>query len=525
MPNWSELPPEILSLTLQELTEEIEPPQKKTNTRSFFLPCLRVCKYWYSLAAIQLYKDVGSVNEQRLVRLIDCLRINNRGPFVESIVIAFKYTLKNAKLLKQFATLCPNLKRISCDRNQRYKLWKDLEDMSDLLPKLELLPLPSINDRSSYYSCALKYKKSINYLHISEDHPLSKEGKELVPKLCEFPQLKSLRVYTDTFEDLDLIVNNSPMLKDLIILVDGGMAMPNNDPPVEPHNIDKLVANFSFNVIALDYLMLKYPQLETIDIYFLSTSEACNDFNEQVIACLDRFLEYVTRIPNYKIAFKLLPEVLPRITRFNSSMKVVLQSHLVPTNRHQVDFSRNETLVNYDYNSRNDVINLFAPIAQDIHKLTVTSQGSNTMGGGILTDILTQCTEMKELNFINIKRLVIHDEKEEHHALEYLRLEAPDISPKSFPAVLQRLKNLRVLEINTEYDRSFIMEAPDVHLETLKLDLITTSANRMVKITTDDGSWLFRKGGKPLIDIKCGSFKNIELIINDVLQYKTKIRC
>ncbi|KAG1452702.1 hypothetical protein G6F56_007749 [Rhizopus delemar] len=516
MSSWNKLATEILSLVLENLSNG------EHSSRNF-MQCLLVCKHWYNLTITYLYKEVGYLDQHRMIEFIQCLKLNHQGRVVESIELGFHYK-SSSGLLEEIAILCPNLKHISSTRSQRHRFWKDLGQVSDQFKKLESLPSTLGATPEEFYTCISKYKSSIKTLELPDIDPYYDGGKKLIQNLGEF-RLRSLILneVPGTLIKLDDIVNSCPLLNDLVVRPRGMMVFPSVMFSIVPTDIQRLSIGLDFNMFGLDYIQLKFPHLVSLKVDLYSTED---DFDERLPSCLDRFTQYAMQIPDYTINFwkiphmitQKLPYIMPLILQQNPALQVTFFHSRLDIYEPGIELkmSRQRNSLHIRCCDRDAIMTLWSFVSQYLYELDVCVWDWKGEGIENFIDIVVNCSKIKNFKFVKDGTFCIPEANGQHHVLESLELVVTEIVPITFTTFSRWFTHLRVFSVKTRFNQTFALNMPYTDLDTIKLDLQTHSTNSMVRITTNKKVWIFLNNGEPLIDIHCASINSVQLIVNSI---------
>lgn len=304
MPNWKDLPPEVLSRIFNILGY----PKDLNN-------CQLTCKGWYYPAQFQLYRNVSFKNRDRdaVTRFIQCVnesKLSNPGQLVKHMHLGDLFDEMNYRryddYLSHLADICPNVESLDAEQPVS-SFWEDLAYVTiTRWRNLKKVPSPSESGTIVEFALSmLQIRHSLSDITVSPVFYESLEGLKFITHLKHFTNLKSLSLIEPTTPGhIDDLIQDCQKIQKLRISiidadedsydVDAKYSM--NSQMIRPY-IKILSIDISFDVNSLNYIMDKFTSLDSLTVNIYHDSDA--QFSDTALT--KKFLNYVLKVPSFTV--------------------------------------------------------------------------------------------------------------------------------------------------------------------------------------------------------------------------------
>ena len=354
MPNWRELPVEILEKTFNYVKQDCE------YKLSWLAQYQLTCKSWCQTARGCLYDEITFDSAAMIEKFIKCMQNNHSGRLTRTITFYGYESSESRRTPKYFlsvfwnfpsqnlfelAKACPNVDRVKGELTGRDQ-WLALGTIiTTCWQNIKELPFPTRPELEKdyglpyYTEIAVACRQTLTHLYWPR---YSTYAATLVPQLPTFSNLTHLtvnEVSSSVLMDYDDIIQCCPNLTTLSshcnkcewhIGIPDNYSVNYDMSSIQPHNrIKELDVTLLFHKDIIRYIMHKFPNLDTLNLRICYDIILYDDWIADVESYFakngDELMKYLTRLYDYEFYAPIGSSLVENYIRFTPNADILIR--------------------------------------------------------------------------------------------------------------------------------------------------------------------------------------------------------
>ncbi|CEG81680.1 hypothetical protein RMATCC62417_15848 [Rhizopus microsporus] len=354
MPNWRELPAEILEKIFNYINQDWR------YQPSWLTQYQLTCKSWSQTARECLYGEITFDSAIIMEKFIKSMQSSHSGWLTRTITFygnksnsfrdrpedhLYIYWTVSSQNLFELARVCPNVDRVKGELTGRDQ-WLTLGTITTTCwQNIKELPYPTRTDSVDdyglpyYIDIAVTCRQTLTHLYWPR-YP--SYAAALAPQLPTFSNLTHLAVNdvsSSVLMDYDEIIQCCPNLTSLssnCVKYDWDIGLPDNYSKnydmssIQPHNkVKKLDVTLLFHKDTIRYVMHKFPNLDTLSLRICYDITLFGDWIPDVESYFaengDELMKYLTKFHDYEFYAPIGSSLVENYIRFTPNADILIR--------------------------------------------------------------------------------------------------------------------------------------------------------------------------------------------------------